>query len=168
METHRVLLVGPTRSGKTTLCMLWSGLVQSTSYVSTITIQRYSCQIHSEYKVMLYDTASNPRFLLNMERYYARSDVIILVARADTPNDNMYSTVSPWAPLATWVLVLTSPCPKWRNWALARSIDVVDVDLNDTTSVQSGLDCVVNLCQNHAPRQVLSFESDVVRPTRCV
>lgn len=168
METHRVLMVGSTRSGKTTLCMLWSGCVRSTSYVSTITIQRYSCRIHSEYKLLLYDTPSNPRFLLNMERYYARSDVIIMVARTDTPTDDIYSAVSPWAPLATWVLVLTSHCPKWHSWAQARSVDVIDVDLNDPTSVRSVLDCVVNLCQNHAPRQVLTFESDAVRPTRCV
>ena len=169
METHRVLMVGPPRTGKTTLCVLWSGGVQPQSYLSTISAERHECHIHSEYKLALYEMPSSSRFFDNLERFYARSDIVVLVVCEDTPSDCIYERIAPWAPLASWLLMWTSSsaCPKWRAWAAARQIQVCVVDLSSKTSVNDGLDCVVTLCQCHAPRRVLSFASDVARLSPC-
>jgi len=169
METHHVLMVGPPRTGKTTLSVLWSGGVQPQSYLSTISAERHECHVHAEYQLAIYEMPSSARFFVNLERFYARSDVVVLVVREDTPSDRVYARVAPWAPLASWLLIWTSSstCPKWRAWAAARQIAVCTVDLTSQTSVNEALEQVFTLCQCHAPRRVLTFASDVVRLSPC-
>lgn len=162
-----MLMVGPPRTGKTTLSVLWSGGVQPQSYMSTISAERHECHIHHEYQMVIYDTPSSARFFDNLERFYARTDVVVLVVRQDNPRDSIFARVAPWAPLASWLLLCTSECPKWRAWAAARQIETCTVDLTSRTSVNEALDCVVTLCQCHAPRRVLSFVPDVAHLSPC-
>lgn len=170
METHNVLITGPSRTGKTSLCLMWSGCVRPQSYITTLSVERHTCRVHSEYQLTLYDMPGLTRFFVNLERFYARSDVIVLVVHIDNPSDSMYARIAPWAPLASWLLVVTAsePCPKWRAWALSRSIAVCSVSLTSPTSVAECLDNVLTLCQHHASRHSVAFGSDEPRPLSCV
>ncbi|MDA7838840.1 hypothetical protein N9A45_00735 [bacterium] len=144
-----VTVLGDSKVGKSALCQQWTSGAQTSSYMSTMSVDHYRLE-----GLTLHDTPSDVRFHTKLEVYLDCSDVFVLVGNKDTDVDHWWARIHPLVPAASWLFVWTgdAACPKRREWAKARDIAVVYVDLVDTDQVESALEQLRSIALVHAAR----------------
>ena len=147
---HIVTVVGNRQTGKTALCEQWySPGVTTDSYLSTLSIKSYVLP-----SMTLNDTPSERRFHVQIESYYACTDVFVLVANEDGNSDEWYSRIHPIAPDASWILIWTgaNSCPNKLSWATSLGIPLIYTHVKDIEQVDNAFKHLVRMTERHVPR----------------
>lgn len=146
---HTVTMVGNAHVGKSALCERWMSGSHSDSYISTIMVHHYVLP-----GLTIHDTPSDKRFHVHIEKYYASTDVFILVANQDTDFDHWYARIAPLAPDASWFLLWTgsTPCPLRTRWAMDNEIPLMHVNTSDADQIGAAFTTLKVLAQQHVAR----------------
>lgn len=142
-----VTVVGNQRSGKTSLCLRFSGQTTSDSYAATIITEHMMIEgLH------FHDTPG--LYLHRVELYYGSTDVFLLVVDKDLDLDPWHARISPVIPTANWFMICnaTGPFPKREAWARAHDIPFRYADIQTGNGVPEAFTALRSLAMTHPAR----------------